>query len=106
MKTGTFYIGNLSYEATEQDLRALFENEGFTVTNARVCTERDTGRKRGFGFVDVSGDASEVPSLLDGKEHMGRNLRVREAEDKPPQRRDDRQPSGRRGRQSDRDLID
>ena len=75
------YVGNLSYQAAEDDLRELFEAYG-EVGEVNVITDRDTGRSRGFAFVEMpnSQEASAAIQALDQKEHQGRNLRVNEAQ--------------------------
>ena len=74
------YVGNLSYETNHQDLGDHFAQFG-EVTSARVITDRDTGRSRGFGFIEmVSDDAGqEAINQLNGQEFMDRNLTVNEA---------------------------
>jgi RNA recognition motif-containing protein len=74
------YVGNLSYQATEQTLRALFEEFG-TVEKASVVTDRDTGRAKGFGFVEMSvnAEADQAIAALNGREIDGRALNVNEA---------------------------
>jgi RNA recognition motif-containing protein len=86
----TIYVGNLSYRATEADLRAVFADYG-EVTRVVLPTDRETGRMRGFAFVDMSEEAQEDAAIteLDGAEWMGRQLRVNKA--KP---RDDNRRSG------------
>lgn len=77
------YIGNLPFSSTEDELRSLFSQHG-DVESVNVIMDRDTGRPRGFAFVEM-GDASSASSAikaLDGSELGGRNLRVNEAEDK------------------------
>jgi RNA recognition motif-containing protein len=85
----TIYVGNLSYSATEEDLRAVFAEYG-EVKRVVLPTDRETGRMRGFAFVDMSEDAQEDTAIteLDGAEWMGRQLRVNKA--KP---REDNRPS-------------
>ena len=77
------YVGNLSYGTTEDELRSLFEQHGSTASVA-VITDRETGRSRGFGFVEFETDASAAAALaaLDGKDLDGRPLRVNEAHDR------------------------
>mgnify|MGYP001811227118 FL=1 len=78
------YVGNLSYDTYEADLGHLFEAFG-TVVSAKIITDRDSGRSKGFGFVEMSSD-SEVQAAItgmNGREDGGRNLKVNEAEDKP-----------------------
>jgi RNA recognition motif-containing protein len=86
----TIYVGNLSYRATEADLRAVFADYG-EVKRVVLPTDRETGRMRGFAFVEMNEDAQEDAAIteLDGAEWMGRQLRVNKA--KP--REDDRQGS-------------
>jgi RNA recognition motif-containing protein len=76
----TIYIGNLSYQATEDDLKSVFEDYG-TVKRVVLPTDRETGRMRGFAFVEMSDDTSEDNAItsLDGAEWMGRNLKVNKA---------------------------
>ena len=77
------YVGNLSFNTTEGELRELFEQYGSTESVA-VIMDRETGRSRGFGFVefaDASG-ADAAMNALDGKDFGGRNLRVNEAMDR------------------------
>ena len=76
------YIGNLPWSATEADLRELFTPFG-EVLSAAVITDRDTGRSRGFGFVEMDQDAAaKAIAELDGRDYSGRALRVNEAQDK------------------------
>ena len=77
------YVGNLPFSATEQDLRALFESHG-SIDSVNVITDRDTGRARGFAFVEMSeaSAAADAIRALDGSDMGGRPLRVNEAEDK------------------------
>src|SRR5687767_13128818 len=81
------YVGNLSYGTTSQDLNTLFAAHG-NVTSAEVLQDRETGRSKGFGFVQMSSDeeAQAAITALSGKEHDGRELTVNEArprEDRP-----------------------
>ena len=77
------YVGNLGYDVTEADLTELFAPHG-TVDSAQVIIERDTGRSKGFGFVEMSTNeqAKAAMSALDGKEIGGRALKVNEAKPK------------------------
>lgn len=83
--TKNLYVGNLSWECTDQDLRNLFAEYG-EVSSARVIEDRETGRSRGFGFVEMeaAGSAEAIKSL-DGSSYQGRNLKVNEAQ--PRERR-------------------
>lgn len=77
------YIGNLSFSTSEADIRSLFEKYG-TIHAIDLITDRDSGRFRGFGFVEMDEEqANSAISELDGKELGGRNLRVNEAREKP-----------------------
>jgi RNA recognition motif-containing protein len=81
------YIGNLSFNSTESEIRSLFEQYG-TVHTIDLITDRESGRFRGFGFIEMDEDkANTAISELDGKEVGGRNLRVNEAREKPGGRR-------------------
>ncbi len=77
------YVGNLSFNTTEDELRDLFGQYGPTDSVA-VITDRETGRSRGFGFVEFAdaNGADAAMSALDGKDFGGRNLRVNEALDR------------------------
>ena len=77
------YVGNLSYEVQDRDLQELFAQYG-TVTSARVVMDRDTGRSKGFGFVEMSTDAEAEAAIstLNGQEVGGRALTVNEARPK------------------------
>jgi RNA recognition motif-containing protein len=78
------YVGNLSYGLTDSDLQRLFEAHG-TVQSAQVIMDRDTGRSKGFGFVEMGSDAEAQKAIdaLNGTEVEGRNLTVNEARPKP-----------------------
>jgi RNA recognition motif-containing protein len=71
------YVGNLPYTTTDEDLQSLFAQAG-TVTSAAVVKDRESGRSKGFGFVEMSSDAEaqQAISLLDGKDFQGRTLKV------------------------------
>ena len=79
------FVGNLSYQATEQDLQDLFAADGRQVDRVSIVTDRETGRSRGFAFVEMANaaDAEAAMSALDGRDLHGRALRVNEAHDKP-----------------------
>ena len=77
------YVGNLPFTATEAEVRTLFSEHG-TVESVSLPTDRETGRPRGFGFVEMSqADAARAIQNLNGKDLGGRPLRVNEAQDKP-----------------------
>jgi|SRR6516165_6497343 RNA recognition motif-containing protein len=77
------YVGNLSYGVTDSDLQQMFAAHG-TVQSAQVIMDRDTGRSKGFGFVEMGSDqeAQAAIAALNGKEHEGRSLTVNEARPK------------------------
>ncbi len=72
------YVGNLSFQATVDDLRDLFSQYG-TVTRAQIVTDRETGRSRGFGFVEMADGGDEAIEALNGTPFQGRPLTVNEA---------------------------
>jgi RNA recognition motif-containing protein len=77
------YVGNLPFSASEADVRTLFSQHG-TVESVSLPTDRETGRPRGFGFVEMSqADAARAIQSLNGQDMGGRPLRVNEAQDKP-----------------------
>ena len=77
------YVGNLPFTATEDAVRNLFAPHG-TVETLALINDRDTGRPRGFGFIEMSSaDASRAMQALNGKDFDGRALRINEAQDKP-----------------------
>lgn len=77
--TKTLYVGNLPWSTTEEELAEIF-SQHVEVISARIAYDRETGRSRGFGFVEVPTDAAEsVISALSGVEHGGRPLTVNEA---------------------------
>jgi RNA recognition motif-containing protein len=76
------YVGNLPFSATEDSVRALFSPHG-TVEKLSLITDRDTGRPRGFGFVEMSNaDASRAMQALNEKDFEGRKLRINEAQER------------------------
>ena len=79
------FVGNLSYGTTSQDLESHFRQIGET-TSAQVITDRESGRSRGFGFVEMasSEDAQRAVRELDGKELQGRSINVSEARERAP----------------------
>ena len=86
------YVGNLPFSATDDEVRAKFEEFG-TVEEVHLVTDRDTGRPRGFGFVQMANGADEAIQALNQSDMGGRSLNVNEA--RP---REDRRPSGGGGR--------
>ena len=77
------YVGNLPFSATEEEVTALFSEYG-TVHSVALINDRETGRPRGFGFVEVDDEALQnAIQALDGYEMGGRALRVNEAQDRP-----------------------
>jgi RNA recognition motif-containing protein len=79
------YVGNLKYTVTSEQLKELFEQYG-AVSSAQVLSDRETGRSRGFGFVEMSNDdeASSAIESLDGQDFDGRRLTVNEARPRSP----------------------
>ena len=78
------FVGNLSFETSEQDLHDLFAGDNRPVEKVSIVTDRDSGRSRGFGFVEMraGADTAAVISALNGKELHGRALRVSEAHER------------------------
>lgn len=72
------YVGNLAFGCTADDLRDLFSQHG-TVSSAQVISDRETGRSRGFGFVEMSDGAEAAVSALNGQDFQGRSITVNEA---------------------------
>ena len=95
--SSNLYVGNLSFEVTDDDLQELFEPHG-PVASAKVISDRETGRARGFGFVEMeqAEDAQKAIQSLDGQEFRGRNLKVNMA--KPREDRSGGGGGGGRGR--------
>jgi cold-inducible RNA-binding protein len=110
------YVGNLSYNATEAEIRDVFSEGGKNVAEVKIVLDRDTGRPRGFAFVEMGSDdeANQVIQSLNGREVQGRPLSVSEARERAPRSggggggfggggggrgrdRDDRGRGGRRG---------
>ena len=81
------YVGNLSYEVTDEDLREAFAAFG-QVSSARVIRDRDSGRSRGFGFVEMPTQAEAQAAIqgLNGKDLKGRDLNINEARPRPERR--------------------
>lgn len=91
------YVGNLSFEATEDQVRDLFAEYG-EVESVAMITDRDTGRFRGFCFVEMEASAADAAiSALDGQEIDGRNLRVNEARPREERGGGQRSGGGQRG---------
>lgn len=78
------YIGNLAYGVTEQDLRDAFSEGGGTITDVKVILDRETGRSRGFAFVEMSSDAEAAQAVetLNGRDVQGRAISVSEARER------------------------
>ncbi len=92
----SIYVGNLSYQVNEEDITAVFKEYG-NVKQVQVPMDRETGRPRGFCFVEMATEAEETAAIdaLDGAEWMGRNLKVNKA--KPREDRGGRSGGGNRG---------
>ncbi len=84
------YVGNISFKATEEDIRDVFSEYG-EVKSVKLPVDRETGRMRGFAFVELSSESEEQAAIeaLDGAQWLGRDLRVNKAQPKPTGRRDD-----------------
>jgi RNA recognition motif-containing protein len=90
------FVGNLPFQTTSDDLQSWFAEYG-TVTRAQVATDRDTGRSRGFGFVEMSDGGDEAIAALSGSQLEGRTLTVNEArprEERPRSGGHDRSRNG------------
>ena len=83
----TIYVGNLSFQAAEDDIREVFAEYG-TVSRISLPIDRESGRKRGFAFVDLSSEAEEDAAIaaLDGAEWLGRDLKVNKAKPRETRR--------------------
>ncbi len=83
----SIYIGNLPYSVTEDDVKYIFSDYG-SVKRVAIPTDRETGRMRGFGFVDFASEEEESKAIeaLDGAEWMNRELRVNKAKERPGKR--------------------
>jgi RNA recognition motif-containing protein len=79
-KVVTIYIGNLSFQATEEDIKEIFAEYG-TVNRVTLPTDHETGKKRGFAFVEMEDESKEESAIaeLDGAEWLGRELKVNKA---------------------------
>jgi RNA recognition motif-containing protein len=88
----SIYVGNISFDATQEDLNTVFAEYG-TVVRVQLPVDRETGRMRGFGFVDMESEAEEQAAIdaLDGAEWMGRTIKVNKA--KPRENREKRRSS-------------
>ena len=78
------YVGNIPYQTTEAQLRTLFEQDGAQVSDVKIVLDRETGRPRGFAFVELSTDAQAATAVeqLNGKPFGGRPLTVSEARER------------------------
>ncbi|HEY9821772.1 MAG TPA: RNA-binding protein [Candidatus Sericytochromatia bacterium] len=96
----SIYVGNLPFSASQEDVSSIFAEYG-TVKSVQIPTDRETGRVRGFAFVEMETDAEETAAIeaLDGAEWMSRELKVNKA--KP---RTERGSSDGRGRNDDRNF--
>lgn len=80
------FVGNLSFNSTEDSIQAVFDQGGLKTASISIVTDRETGRSRGFAFVEMTSDADAQAAIkaLDGQNLDGRPLRVNEAEEKKP----------------------
>lgn len=86
----SIYVGNLSYGASEQEVNELFAQYG-EVKSVRLIKDKETGKARGFGFVEMDANgADKAIEALEGKEFLGRNLKVNEAKPREPKERKSR----------------
>ncbi|MDQ6979715.1 MAG: RNA-binding protein [Mariprofundaceae bacterium] len=78
------YVGNLSFRSSEDDLRDVFSEFG-EVESVKIITDRETGRSRGFAFVEMTNDDGGANAIasLNGRDHLGRDLTVNEARPRP-----------------------
>jgi len=85
------YVGNLSYNTTEDGLRNLFSGFG-SVASAKIIFDRESGNSKGFGFIEMGSDEEAAAAIAgtNGREFEGRQMRVNEAMDKPRRERSDR----------------
>ena len=84
MAGARLYVGNLSFQTTQDALRAAFEQDGRKVVEVKIVTDRDTGQPRGFAFVEMSSPAEAQAAIaaMDGQQLDGRTLRVNEAQER------------------------
>lgn len=96
IETMKIYVGNLSYRTTEDELRQAFEAHG-AVDQVDIISDRETGRSKGFGFVEMPNNAEAQAAIdaLDGAELGERTLKVNEARPRPPRTGGDRPGGGR-----------
>lgn len=80
------FVGNLSFDTTQDSLHAYFAADGRKVASCQLMADRDTGRSRGFAFVDMASDADAASAIkaLDGQQFEGRSLKVNEAQERKP----------------------
>lgn len=97
----SLFVGNLNWDATADDLRAFFEGFG-KINSVKIMTDRETGKPRGFGFIEMenSADAQKAIQGVNGREFMGRELTVNEARPREP--RSNQGGNGGYGRREDR----
>jgi RNA recognition motif-containing protein len=98
------YVGNLSYETTEDSIRSAFSKDGRNVAEVHIVTDRDTGRPRGFCFVEMTTDADAQAAIgtMDGSTIDGRNITVSEARERPARSGGGGGGGGHSGRGGDR----
>ena len=86
--TSRLFVGNLSWETSTDSLRQAFENGGHQVNDVHIVMDRESGRPRGFGFVEFSDDSSaqNAMSQMDGQDVDGRPIRISEARERAPRR--------------------
>ena len=78
------FVGNLPFTVTEEELRTMFEEHG-TIESLKLITDRETGRSRGFAFVEMeNAEADAAMKALNGKDMGGRNIKVNQAEERKP----------------------
>ncbi len=78
------FVGNLPFDATEKEVRALFESSGHRVVSLKIVSHKETGRSRGFGFADLEGEEAAKAAIgaLNGKDFKGRPLVVNQAQER------------------------